>query len=170
MADGTISDLTDAKDYVDSVIQKPLFVNCTNESKCYARKRHLSESNLLDDSDVCVKSRRVVQGKKSSIGSPGSEDSVNAADNSVLLEDFSSLFKKLSEEIASLNNNMNDRIDQLEVKICHKIGNMIDKRINAEAKKISAYVNRQINSFTDEIRQEIAHRRKSAKDFRGCRT
>jgi hypothetical protein len=46
---------------------------------------------------------------------------------------------------------MNDRIDQLEVKIYHKIGNMIDKSINAEAKKISADVNRQINSFTDEI-------------------
>jgi hypothetical protein len=61
MADGTISYLTDAKGYVDSVIQSPLFVKCTSESKCYTRKRHLSESNLLDDSDVCVKSRRVVQ-------------------------------------------------------------------------------------------------------------
>ncbi|XP_053402913.1 putative uncharacterized protein DDB_G0286901 [Mercenaria mercenaria] len=178
MAEATGREITDAKDYVDSVMYSGVEQSCVTPNN---RKRHRSESGLADveletsstvkkskcdernsNSSVIGEARRTLYGKnpRKSCEETKTDGSAVCDYSSSDTDNLSKLIMKLSRDVSTLNTDMNCRNDKLETtlesKICHKIGNLIDKRVNAEVSRLKSDINMRINAFTEDIRQEMA--------------
>ncbi|KAL4229726.1 hypothetical protein ACF0H5_010114 [Mactra antiquata] len=156
--------ISEANDFVESVMGSQRMTKVITLLRSVNRKRHASDPCETPDKEQSVKKSKTVVNVKRTLYNTGC-DTAKSIDkptdsNASSTNSLEHLIHYLSADLHMMFSALNERVNQLESgleqRISNKVAQLLDKWVNSEMARIRKDVNTQLDSFKDNLKDELA--------------